>query len=261
MRRKELEMSARTLHLVDNETNAPRIPKAKETKIRAKKGAIDTAARLPRENSGEKASKKPSGVAASLKTHPGKAETPRVAPKKRSSAKATKSRTIVAAQIMRTPAVTCRRHDSLNEAVRLMWENDHGVIVVVNDRGEPVGMITDRDACMAAYTQGVPLICAQVDSAMSKNLVTCSVATPTSELRQIMADAQVRRLPVLDTEGKLVGIIGLSDVLAEALKAGPSEKKQGNGEIPCVQLMNSLLEATTVALSGRTESTAFHRNS
>src|SRR5262245_6101900 len=60
-------------------------------------------------------------------------------------------------EIMSTDLETCRADDTLDRAARLMWEHDCGVVPVVDHEGTAVGMITDRDICMAAYTQGRPL--------------------------------------------------------------------------------------------------------
>jgi len=63
---------------------------------------------------------------------------------------------------------SCSPHDSLETAARLMWEHDIGSVVVVDGHERPVGMITDRDVCMAAYTQGLPLREMLVEKVMSR---------------------------------------------------------------------------------------------
>ena len=57
-------------------------------------------------------------------------------------------------QIMTGDPVTCARHQTLNDAARQMWDHDVGAVPIVDEQGEAVGVITDRDICMAAYTQG-----------------------------------------------------------------------------------------------------------
>ncbi|MBK9001539.1 MAG: CBS domain-containing protein [Myxococcales bacterium] len=107
---------------------------------------------------------------------------------------------------------TCRVGDTLAEAARIMWEGDLGDLPVVDEEGRVVAMITDRDICMAAYTQGVPLVASSVSSAMSKRLVSCSPHTSLHEIEQKMLSAQVRRIPVIDELGLLVGIVTLGDI-------------------------------------------------
>jgi len=148
----------------------------------------------------------------------------------------------VAADVMQSPAVCCREHDSLNEAARLMWEHDVGALPVVNQAHEPVAMITDRDACMAAYTQGVALAHGAVASAMSKTLVICDVSAPVAEIRELMTKAQVRRVPVVDAAGTLVGVVGLSDIVKEAHAPLPKDRRRGSSGPMLVQLVDALLQ-------------------
>ena len=68
---------------------------------------------------------------------------------------------------------TCHQHDSLNRAAQLMWENDCGAVPVVDSDLKVIGMLTDRDICMAAYTQGKRLDEIPVVTAMSRQVVRC----------------------------------------------------------------------------------------
>jgi CBS domain-containing protein len=120
--------------------------------------------------------------------------------------------------VMSRELVTCRRTDTLNRAAQQMWDGDCGAVPIVDEAGNLVGMLTDRDICMAAYTRGKPLSELGVSSAMSTALFTCR---PTDTLRRVMdmmSSHQVRRLPVVDEQGVLVGIVSLADVarLAQA---------------------------------------------
>jgi CBS domain-containing protein len=117
----------------------------------------------------------------------------------------------------RSPA-TCRPTDDLGEAARLMWEGDFGVVPVVDDQGRPIGMVTDRDVCMAAYTRGVPLRELTVESAMSRSVSSCKPTDTLRLLMDAMATHQVRRVPVVGEEGELLGIVSLADIarLAQA---------------------------------------------
>jgi CBS domain-containing protein len=59
-------------------------------------------------------------------------------------------------QVMNRSVKSCRPGDSLNQAAQLMWENRCGAVPVVDAEFKPVGFLTDRDICMAAYTRGKP---------------------------------------------------------------------------------------------------------
>ena len=67
-------------------------------------------------------------------------------------------------QIMNREVKTCRPQDSLNRAAQIMWDEPCGAVPVVDDQHRPVGFLTDRDICMAAYTQGKPLEQLRVES-------------------------------------------------------------------------------------------------
>ena len=210
-------MSAFPLHEVEGPSPTPNSAKQKHSEARAKQ--------LPTKSAPVKESKGAGGKA-----------------KKGDKGPKTKKREAVAADLMQREALCCGVNDSLHAAARLMWEHDVGAIAVVNDAGEPVSMITDRDTCMAAYTQGVALHSGTVSSAMSKRLVTCDETTPVAQLRELMASAQVRRLPVVDARGKLVGIVGLSDIFAEAHAPLPKDRKRGSSGPLLLQLVDALLQ-------------------
>jgi CBS domain-containing protein len=93
-----------------------------------------------------------------------------------------------------------------------MWEHNCGCLPVVDAAGKTVSVITDRDICMAAYTQGRPLCEIPVRSAMSRALHACAPTDSVAAAEKLMAEKQVRRLPVIDREDQLVGILSLHDI-------------------------------------------------
>lgn len=115
-------------------------------------------------------------------------------------------------QIMSHDVRTCGPDDTLEHAARAMWEADLGCLPVVDEEASPVGMITDRDVCMAAFTQGVALRESRVSSAMSPSVITCSPDSSIAEVEALMRDAQIRRVPVVDVTGCLVGLVTLADI-------------------------------------------------
>lgn len=119
-------------------------------------------------------------------------------------------------QLMVRNVKSCKPADLLSCAAQLMWESDCGSVPVVDDDGRVVGFLTDRDICMAAYTKGKPLSDITVESAMAREPVTCRPQDNLSTAEKLMQDNQIRRLPVVDTFGKLVGLISLNDIAVEA---------------------------------------------
>jgi CBS domain-containing protein len=102
-----------------------------------------------------------------------------------------------------------------------MWEGDCGCVPVVepDDGGvRVVGMVTDRDVCMAGYTQGRPLSAIRVDSAMARQVHACRPTDSIGEALNMLRKHQVRRLPVVDNGDHLVGMLSLADAAREAVR-------------------------------------------
>ncbi len=114
---------------------------------------------------------------------------------------------------------TCRGNDSLVTAAKVLWDLDCGVVPVVDDAGRPIGVVTDRDCCMAAYTRGLRLDEIPVAAAMAKVVFTVRADAPVTAAIETMRGKQVRRLPVVDAQGKLCGIVSSADLVARAGKA------------------------------------------
>jgi len=119
-------------------------------------------------------------------------------------------------ELMVRDVATCSVWDDLNRAAQLMWENDCGIVPVVEGDDRLIGVISDRDAFMAAYTKGLPLGAIRVGDVMSRELSACRPEDDVGDLITSMRTHRVRRLPVVDEQGRLVGIVSLSDVARRA---------------------------------------------
>jgi CBS domain-containing protein len=139
---------------------------------------------------------------------------------------------MLARDLMTSPAITCHVNDALSAAAARMWDEDLGVLAVVNDEGKVTGMITDRDICMAAYTQGRALDELLVNSAMAKHVVSAAPDATVGEIEQLMATHQVRRIPIVDAAGMPLGIVSMNDLALESVspqaeqQVGPSKLAQ-----------------------------------
>ena len=100
--------------------------------------------------------------------------------------------------------------DTLRHAAQLMKECDCGVLPVA-DGDHLVGMITDRDIAIRAIAEGKGPD-AKVREAMTQEVMYCFEDEESQQAAQNMADIQVRRLPVLNRDKRLVGIVSLSDL-------------------------------------------------
>ena len=115
-------------------------------------------------------------------------------------------------ELMSTKVVKCVPTDDLAGVAASLWDRDVGAAVVVDSEHRPIGMVTDRDICMAAYTRGCTLRAADVGSLLGRPVVTCATTDTVASAAEAMALHQVRRLPVLDGEGKLAGVVSLGDI-------------------------------------------------
>jgi len=142
--------------------------------------------------------------------------------------------------LMATDVKFCATHNTLNTAAQNMWDNDIGCVPVVDKDHRVVGMLTDRDVCMAAYIQGVPLTGSLVTSAMSKQVFSCAPDDDIASAEKLMREKQVRRLPVTDAEGRLAGIISLNDIAREGEREAELKKAREVSDAEIARVMASV---------------------
>ena len=121
-------------------------------------------------------------------------------------------------ELMTRKVATVRTAEVLSNAVRLMRERGCGCIAVLGEDDRLVGVLTDRDVCMAALVTDSPLSKLEVGGAMSASLFTCRPEDPIAEAEVTMGRHQVRRLPVVDEHGRLEGILSIDDIAREAFR-------------------------------------------
>jgi CBS-domain-containing membrane protein len=112
----------------------------------------------------------------------------------------------------------CRPETDLAAAAMLLWEGDCGALPVVGPDREVIGMVTDRDLCMAVATTDRRACERFVGEIMTTPVVRCRPSTDVRDALAAMAKHRVRRLPVTDDEGRLAGVVSMADVFR---KAGP----------------------------------------
>lgn len=115
--------------------------------------------------------------------------------------------------LMTQQVATIRSSDSAATAARLMWDCDCGSLPVVDENNQVSAVVTDRDICMTALFEDRPLSPVPVSQAMSKSMRFCAPDDSVSSAEQIMRAYQIRRLPVLDAERRLLGILSLADIV------------------------------------------------
>jgi CBS domain-containing protein len=129
---------------------------------------------------------------------------------------------------MTRPAVTCRATDNLDAAARLMWEGDCGFVPVVDDHDSLVGIITDRDICMAAYTRGQTLREIPVEAAMAGKVFSCHPHDSVESVEELMGEKQVRRVPITDDDNHPIGVVSLNDIARHAASSRTNGRRSSD---------------------------------
>jgi len=107
----------------------------------------------------------------------------------------------------------CTLETNLATAAMQMWNRDCGVLPVVDDQRKVIGMITDRDICMKAATNHQDIAAIRVEELISDPIHTCKLDADIREALETLQRALVRRLPVVNDEGQIEGIVSVSDIL------------------------------------------------
>ena len=126
-------------------------------------------------------------------------------------------------EIMSANAKACTLTDNLADAARSMWNTDCGILPVVAEGGKVVGLITDRDICMAAAIQGRHLENIAIEDVSSGRVFSCKPDDDVRVALKLMQENKVRRLPVVADDGKLAGILSMNDIVVNA-KELPDKK-------------------------------------
>ena len=137
--------------------------------------------------------------------------------------------------VMTPAAQSCSPSSDLAAVATLMWRYDCGAIPVVDPvSGTVHGMITDRDICMAAATQHRPAAEIRVSEVVSGPLHAVRADDDAREALRVMREAQVRRVPVVGSDGTLQGIVSINDLILLA------EAKTGRDSLLGTEVMETL---------------------
>jgi CBS domain-containing protein len=145
-------------------------------------------------------------------------------------------------KIMSHQLTTCSPADTLEQAASLMWDGDYGCLPVTSEGNRRiVGILTDRDICMAALFKGKPLREVLVADVMAKTVLTCRATDDIESVQRQMQDEQVRRVPVVDAEGAVIGIVSMADLVCESARSQFMQRR----EIPASEVMVTLAKIST----------------
>ncbi len=148
-------------------------------------------------------------------------------------------------KIMSHQLTTCGPGDTLEQAASLMWDGDYGCLPVTSDGNRRIeGIITDRDICMAALFKGKALREVRVADVMARTVLTCRATDDIDRVQRQMQDEQVRRVPVVDAEGSVIGIVSMADLVCESARSQYGERR----EVPASDVMVTLAKISTPAV-------------
>jgi CBS domain-containing protein len=141
--------------------------------------------------------------------------------------------------LMTADVKRCSPETNLAEAAKIMWEGDCGAVPVTDEHDHVVGMITDRDICIAAATRPRTEGEIPVRDVISTAAYTCAPGDDVRVALETMKARKVRRLPVVEQDGRLVGIVSIHDI------AGQSRRR--SGEVPSDAVLDAFIAITAPA--------------
>jgi len=121
--------------------------------------------------------------------------------------------------------------ESLTDAAQLMWENDCGVLPVIKDGRKIVGLITDRDVCMATAIRQANPAGISVEEVMTGQVYSVNSEDDVDEALQAMQEHRIRRLPVISADGELEGILSMNDIVLNASETNDKEAQISYGDV------------------------------
>ena len=129
-------------------------------------------------------------------------------------------------EIMTADFASCAPATTLQDVAVMMVEQDCGEIPVCDERGRPVGVITDRDIVCRLVAKGRNPLEANAADCMTSVVITATPETSIDDCAVLMEQYQVRRLPVVDRDGACCGMIAQSDLARKAPRDTAAEVVQ-----------------------------------
>ena len=129
-------------------------------------------------------------------------------------------------ELMTSHVKTCTPENNLAEVAGILFENDCGALPVVDELGKLLGMITDRDVCIAVGTNHRPAGELRVASLSTSACYFCRPEQGVVSALETMIKGRVRRLPVVGNDGTVRGILSLNDIILYAVEV-TSRSKDG----------------------------------
>jgi len=123
-------------------------------------------------------------------------------------------------QVMASEFQACLEDANLDRAAAILWEHDYGAVPVLDPEGRLVGILSERAVLGAAATQPLPLWDLPLQKYLIRDVEACHAGDDLLRALTLMTKQRVRRLPVIDDEGFVTGVVGVGDILAQAQPGG-----------------------------------------
>ncbi|MFN2453525.1 MAG: CBS domain-containing protein [Pyrinomonadaceae bacterium] len=143
--------------------------------------------------------------------------------------------------MMTADVKTCGVEDDLARAATIMWERDCGSVPVVDATGKIVGMLTDRDICMAVAFKARAASAIKAGEIISGDVYACHADDNAKAALDLMQRYKLRRLPVIGDGGVLQGILSINDVILHS-KRGDDKKAKHVSHKDVMETLKALSE-------------------
>lgn len=115
-------------------------------------------------------------------------------------------------EVMTRQVQTCQSSDPVDKAAKIMAQNNVGSVPITDEAGRLTGIMTDRDIVLRGVAEGKDMKMTTCGELMTGEVKCCEPHTDVHEAANMLAQHQIRRLPVVDNQGRLVGICAIGDL-------------------------------------------------
>jgi CBS domain-containing protein len=159
--------------------------------------------------------------------------------------------------VMTDEVRTVKTTDTLSGAAMIMWDRDCGIVPVIDDGAHVIGVITDRDICMAVSMRDAAASAIPVSSTMSRVVYTVNPEDDIQDALDIMSEHQLRRLVVVDADGTLSGVLSVGDIVRHSDK-GKSRKHIAHKDV--MKMLKAVSNPHHIAQAEGTPAPEVHAN-
>jgi CBS domain-containing protein len=145
--------------------------------------------------------------------------------------------------IMSQQVTSCGPDTNLGSVVESMSRHDCGIVPVIDERGETIGVVTDRDICLTLGRRDVPPSALVARNVMTQPVIGCAPDDDSVVALLTMVQHHVRRLPVLGPGGALVGVLSIDDIVRCAARAPATDPLR----VAVLDVLGSIVERTRPA--------------